>query len=81
MNTIWTKHLRDKTDRAALEIAIRNSNVCLETLSIVVNGKLKEPKLKDYESPSWPYLRADLDGYNRALNEILSIITLDKVEK
>ena len=81
MNSVWTKHLKDKADKDALEQTIRNSNVCIDAITRVVEGKKKEPKLKDYDSPSWPYLRADLDGYNRALNELLLILDIGKTEK
>lgn len=31
-----------------------------------------------YESPSWAYYQADKLGYNRALGEMIAILTLDR---
>jgi hypothetical protein len=34
-----------------------------------------------YESPSWALVQADGTGYERAMNEIISLISNEKVEK
>lgn len=81
MKSIWTRHIPQREDKDALELAIRNSGRALEALMYVLDSKIKKPKQADYESPSWAYFRADLDGYNRALEEIKSIITLDRKDK
>lgn len=44
--------------------------------------KRKETISKDaYASPSWAYLQADAVGYERALNEVISLISSNSVEK
>lgn len=34
-----------------------------------------------YQSPSWAYLQADAIGYERAMKEIISLISSSSVEK
>lgn len=47
----------------------------LEVLREILEGKIKELKEKDYDKASWPFWRADVDGYNRALKEVISLLT------
>jgi hypothetical protein len=47
-----------------------------------ITAKRKETISKDaYASPSWAYLQADAVGYERALNEVISLISSETVEK
>lgn len=78
MKTAWTSGLnKEKADE------IRNdfqaAGVLRERLTTIVQKKIdstnKDRVLKDsYETPSWPYLQADSNGYIRALEEIRSIL-------
>ncbi len=81
MKTTWTKHLKDKKDKEAFEVVVRNSKIALERLEDIIKSKERKLKASSYESPSWPFFRADQDGYNRALDEILEILNLDHKEK
>lgn len=36
----------------------------------------EEGTLADYQSPSWAYLQADMNGYNRAIKHIRKLITI-----
>lgn len=81
MKSLWTQHIPDKVDKDALRLTIQNSGRTLEALTYALKTKIKKPKTIDYDSPSWPYLRADIDGYNRALDEILDLINIDQKGK
>lgn len=47
-----------------------------------IDASAKEGRLKElYESPSWPYLQADKRGYERAMQEIIDLISDVNVSK
>ncbi len=70
---------KDLEDKEAFEKLFRNNSIIREQLSKVVAGKRKEHiKTPDYDNPSWSHRQADLNGYNRALNEILDLIDLNE---
>lgn len=46
----------------------------LDRLASILLSKMVKPKFSDYEKAAWPYFRADADGYNRALTEVLELI-------
>lgn len=61
------------------EELFRNNTIIREQLTKVVADKRKEhTKATDYDNPSWSHRQADLNGYNRALNEILELIDLNE---
>ena len=45
--------------------------LCYNTLEASESNKLNKP---DYNSPSWPLVQADHNGYQRAYREIIAII-------
>lgn len=55
----------------------------MEVLREILLDKINEKetfKEADYDNPSWAFLAADRNGYNRALNEVLNLITFNKKE-
>lgn len=82
MNTQWLSHLPAQ-DRDEFKQRIVLAAPVLERMQEVINSKLaqstKESRSKtNYESPSWALMQADYIGYARALNELLSFISLEK---
>lgn len=73
--TLWFKGVPE-SEKEELETLILRNNILLEQLTKVVKSKVKKPKKTDYDNPNWAYHRADMDGYNRALTEILSLVDL-----
>ena len=45
-----------------------------EILEAILKSKVVQPSVKDYQKASWPFYRADADGYNRAISDILKLI-------
>jgi hypothetical protein len=79
MKAIWFKSCKTKEDKDALRQSIISNRASLEALEGILESMLKEaPATDDYESPSWAYKQADRIGYNRALNQVLDLINLDK---
>jgi len=85
MKASWTQGL---TPEQAIEIK-KDFKGCFPTRKRL--AKLLEDKIsvtrkgtltKDgYSSPNWAYVQADSVGYERALNDVISLILDDSVEK
>ena len=71
MKEAWftTLEPRDKTKR---DFAV--SRPTLDKLAQMLLARMKKPSENDYKNPAWAYYRADADGYNRALTEVLELI-------
>lgn len=66
-------------DQTAAREFLKASRTVLEAVEAVLQDKEEESRktfTSDYDSPSWPYRRADQDGYNRALSEAASVVRI-----
>ena len=79
MKTVWTKGLsEDRADEVKREYAA--SAASRERLKAIIEEKITSSRvgLRDktnYENSSWAYQQADGIGYERALYEIISLIS------
>lgn len=85
MKTILTKGLT-KEKAKELESDFKASAFLRERLSAILEDKnnalRREIRQKNmYESPSWAYIQADAVGYERAIYEVISLISTDSVDK
>lgn len=85
MKTVLTKGL-DDTRAEELEQDFRASAFLRERLTAVLTQKVeslrREVRQKEtYLSPSWAYIQADYIGYERAIYEVISLISSDSGEK
>ena len=71
MQEIWFNGAKDR-DAVKQDIALAGR--AFVRLTDILKKKIKALKVEDYEKASWPYYRADADGYNRALAEVLKLI-------
>lgn len=78
MKTVWTKGLNlqevddiEKTYKASALLRKRLSKLLEDKRNTSVAARTS---IEDYDSPSWSYKQADLVGYTRALNEIISLL-------
>lgn len=79
MKAHWFKQCKTKEDKDKVKQLILSNRESLLRLETILESLLKEtPATTDYDSPSWAYKQADRLGYNRALNQVLDIINLDK---
>ena len=79
MKTVWTKGLEPDAVKT-LKGDFISSQVVRKRLIKIAEDKMessvKESRNKEnYESVSWPYLQADCRGYERALQEIISLLS------
>jgi hypothetical protein len=85
MKTVLTKGL-PKEKAEELEQDFRASAFLRERLSAILTQKVdalrREIRQKDmYQSPSWAYVQADYIGYERAIFEVISLISSTSGEK
>jgi len=79
MKTTWTKGLKGEekkeiADSFSSSSRIRNKQVELLRDKIETADKTALSK-EGYECPNWAYKQADLQGYKRALSEVISLIS------
>jgi len=79
MKANWFKECKTKEDKEKVKQAVLSNRASLDRLKEILEPLLKDtPPTADYDSPSWAYKQADRIGYNRALNQVLELINLDK---
>lgn len=81
MKLSWTKGL-GKEEQRDVEQNFKESAVMRRRLAQVLLEKLvlsfKEGRSKNlYDSPNWPFLQADNRGYERAMQEVIDLISSD----
>lgn len=82
MKTLWTKGLVGQK-REEMEREFAASAHLRERLATILKEKIEAKRTKkvsedEYANPNWAYKQADLIGYERALGEVISLITQDK---
>jgi len=78
MKTQWKSGL-SKEEASAIEASFLASGKLRERLKILLQKKQETNKTKvrsaaSYESPNWALLQADAVGFERALEEVISLI-------
>ena len=73
MNTKWLKGYKGQERETRKQEILSNYRV-LEILDEIL--ETKKPSTPDYESSGWAYQAADLNGYNRAIDEIKKLINI-----
>lgn len=84
MNTLWFRDCKTDEQKAERKKLVGSAAPTLKVLKDIVQKLLDEAdanelKKSNYESPSWPYMQADLLGTKRAYSQILTL--LDQEEK
>lgn len=77
MHSVWLKYKRDKDARRKEVESYRNA---FEALEEILHKEFVDAPTPDYDSPSWAYKQADINGANRMLRRVLSIIDLSEKE-
>ena len=79
MKSSWFSGLEPDA-KEQMESHYRSSPILRERLTHIIEGKisnrLKETRsLEAFDNPSWAYKQADSNGYERALLEIINLIS------
>lgn len=76
MKTQWYADL-PKDKQEDFKKMVTGSKIVLDKAVQIVYNMNKTGKDADYDSPSWAYKQADTIGYNRALKDIISLLTVE----
>jgi hypothetical protein len=84
MKSSITAGLDDEKKRIVVQEFI-GSYALRERLIAVLNGKKASFRSEtmsktSYDKPGWPYLQADCNGYERAIDELISLLSSKKDE-
>jgi hypothetical protein len=82
MKTVWTAGLEEQRQRE-VEKAFYSSQYIRERLIEILQEKITIKRRATrgddrYQDPSWAYFQADGIGYERAMEEIISLISSKK---
>ena len=78
MHSAWFKGLKTKEEKDRRKQEIISHSTFIEDLKELLQTEFRKDKFEDYDSPSWAYKQADLNGYNRALTKVLSILNIEE---
>jgi len=86
MITAWTHHLSDPAEKDQFEKSLRNSKWILDRLNEMLVDMDKsldrqETSPASYDTPSWAYKQAHLNGYRSCLSKVQQLINLDLKEQ
>lgn len=79
----WFSHL-PKEQQEDFKKLVLGSHKVLDRLSEICYNVIQsgvQTAKADYESPSWAYKQADLNGYLRAYREIMALTQLNSTDK
>lgn len=79
MKTTWTQGLKGDA-KGDITSSFKHSMLLRRRLKLLLENKIStkrkaRTKEEGYESPSWPFQQADSVGYERALDEVIALIT------
>lgn len=85
MKTSWTQGV-EKELQIDIRQNFKESLVMRRRLEILLNAKMEESQRAGrskamYDNPNWAYLQADKRGYERALHEVIELISERSVDK
>jgi hypothetical protein len=75
MQEIWfngTKGSKEDREKVKQDVALAHN--AFKRMKDILEKKHKNNLSTDYDKASWPFLQADTNGYNRALQEVLKLI-------
>lgn len=83
MKTRWWEDLRDDEVRGERAEMVKSAKPVLDILRGILEKDiaLKQAAnlaLKNYETAAWPYLQAEVNGEMRALQNVISLLTLEE---
>lgn len=76
MHVAWIKKAKTKADKEERQKEIRGYKNAFDEAIEVLEELKEEMSLVDYDSPSWAYKQADINGANRKLQQIIDILNL-----
>ena len=76
MKALWLKGYKDKDAR---EEQVRSASWAFSILEEVLEKEFrKKENIRDYSDPQWVHRQIAVNEYNRALDDMLDLIKIDK---
>lgn len=79
MQSKWFSNCASEEDKREMRVRLAASAPILERLREIIIAKqvsATNTEPADYDSPSWAYKQAHLNGYNEAIREVLKYIDI-----
>lgn len=78
--TSWTAYVKDPDRKKEIEQSFRSASVMRKRLIEMLERKQRLSRENSmyeegYDCPNWAYKQADARGYERALSEVISLLT------
>lgn len=82
MKSKWLAGLSDQ-EKEDLKASIIAASPAFKRLKTLLEGKYDESRTSQlkrdtYDKAAWPYYQADCNGYQRAIQEMINLIEVDK---
>lgn len=79
LSTEWSKHLKTEAERKEFSSVVLNDRLVLGRLAEIIDEKLtglqsRETSLTEYDSPSWAYRQAHMNGIKAGLTAIRNLL-------
>ena len=73
---VWVSGIKDKEERESFKKRLLSNQDIWEKLEKIIVERIEslEPDIHDYDSPSWAYRQAHVNGKREALLDLLDII-------
>jgi len=75
MQEVWFAETKNEEDREKVRQDLGIAYNAFQRLRKILNQKKKKYS-SDYDTANWAYLQADTNGYNRAIDEVLTLIDM-----
>lgn len=79
MKTKWLAYVKDEDARKEIELAFNSGALLRKRLAVMLKRKQRQSYEKSfledgYDTPNWALKQADARGYERAIEEIISLL-------
>lgn len=74
MQSLWFKGRKTKEQKEERKKEVMSFRNAFDELRELLQEE--ETPVADYDSPSWAYKQADVNGYNRAIRHVLKLIEI-----
>jgi|TARA_R110001606_G_scaffold175347_1_gene321906 hypothetical protein len=79
VKSTWFKNCKSQAEKDKVKQQILSQQEVIVRLEEILESMLKDTTTAaEYDSPSWAYLQADRNGYNRAVTTVLELINFNK---
>jgi len=78
MHLRWVDNLKTEKERQSFFDTLKNNRFVLKRLKEILEeelGKLNKLSESSYDSPSWAYLQADINGQKRQITRVLDLLS------